>query len=82
MQLPEIWQRMNVIFLLQVGETEIELNLTQLRADAENPLICFDCLSVAMGFGIHDAEVGERAHVAGSSSRTLLKPASAAGIVA
>src|SRR5580658_2259319 len=62
-QLAEIWQRVLVIFLLKVGEAEIELNLTQLRADAESALVCFDCLSIAMGFCIQDTEVGKRAYI-------------------
>jgi hypothetical protein len=43
---------MDVVFLLKVGEAEIELNFTQLRADAESPLVYLDCLPIAMGFGI------------------------------
>ncbi len=63
-QLPEVRQRVDVVFLLKVGEAEIELNFTQLRADAESPLVDLDGLSIAMGFGIQDTKVGERADVA------------------
>src|ERR1700722_8696865 len=62
-QLAEIWQRVLVIFLLKVGEAQIELNLTQLRADSKNALVCFDCLSIAMRFGIQHPKVGKCAHI-------------------
>ena len=64
MQLPEIRQRVDVVFLLKIGEAEIELNFTQLRADAESPLIDLDRLPIAMGLGIEDTQIGERAHIA------------------
>jgi hypothetical protein len=54
---------MDVIFLLKIGESKIQLNLTQLRVDTESPLIYLDCLPVAMGLGIQDAEVGKRANI-------------------
>src|ERR1700733_15142824 len=63
MQLPEIWQRMNVIFLFEIGEAKIKLNLAQLRVDAESPLIYLDRLPITMCFGIQDTEVGKRAHI-------------------
>ena len=72
-QLAEIWQRVLVIFLLQVGEAEIELNLTQLRADSESALVCFDCLSIAMGFGIQDTEVGKRAYITRVEFQNLIE---------
>jgi hypothetical protein len=68
-QLPEVRQRMNVVFLLEVSETQVKLNFTQLRTDAQNPLIDIDGFAVAMSFGV----------VRGSDASTLLKPASAAG---
>ncbi len=70
-QLPEVGQSMDVVFLLQVGETEIELNFTHLRTDAKNPLIYLDGLAIAMGFGIQHAQVGERADIARIESAEL-----------
>ena len=63
-QLSKIGQRMKVVFLLEIGEAKIELNLTQLRVDAESALIYVDRLPVAMGLGIQDTEISQRAHVA------------------
>src|ERR1700722_10445590 len=73
---------MDVVFLLQVGEAEIELDFTHLRANAENPLIYVNGFAIAMGFGIDDAQIGERANVARIELENFIEPGLRGRIVA
>ena len=64
MQLAEIRQRVDVVFLLKIGEAEIELNFAQLRTYAESPLVDLDGFSVAMGLGIEHTQIRKCAYIA------------------
>src|ERR1700733_1151411 len=63
-QLAEVRERVDVVFLLKIGEAEIELNFTQLRTYAESPLVDLDGFSVAMGLGIEHTQVRKCADIA------------------
>ena len=82
MQLPEVRQCVDVIFLFKVSEAEIELNFTHLGADAESPLVDLDRLSIAVSLEDKTPRLASALTLRGSASRILLKPASAAGIIA
>src|SRR5580700_2755982 len=81
-QLPEIGQRVNVVFLLKIGEAEIELNLAQLRTYAESPLVYLDGFSVAMGLGIEHTQVRECAYIARIDGENFVEAGLRCGVVA
>jgi hypothetical protein len=80
-QLLEVGQCMDIVVLLKVGESQIELNFAQLRANAEHSLIGFDRLAIAVGLGIQHAQICERAHVARIELQNFVETGLGRGIV-